>query len=155
MSGTRTRFDPELWLAAGFGAGFAPRAPGTVGSLVALPIYALLRLLPPVGYLLAVAAMFVLGVWICGRVARRLGDPDPGLIVWDEIVGMQVALFMAPASIGYVVLGFALFRLFDIVKPFPIAQSQALPGGYGVVVDDVLAGIYAALVLQGVVWILK
>lgn len=154
MNETRTRFDAELWLAAGFGAGFVPRAPGTVGSLVALPIYGLLHLLSPAAYGLAVLAMFAFGVWICGRVARRLGDPDPGLIVWDEIVGMLVTLFMAPAGIAYVALGFALFRFFDIVKPFPVAQSQALPGGFGVVVDDVLAGVYSALALQGVAWIL-
>jgi phosphatidylglycerophosphatase A len=156
MSTPNRAFRPDAldWMAFGFGAGLAPRAPGTVGTLVAVPLYWFLRDLSPWLYAATVLLFFVFGVWACGRTARRLGDPDPGSIVWDEIVGFLVTMFMAPAGWPYVLLGFALFRFFDIAKPFPVAQTQNLPGGYGIVVDDVIAGVYAALILQGVAWLM-
>ncbi len=140
------------WLMIGFGAGRIRWAPGTWGTLVGLAIYALLRPLPPTVYAVAVTALFVFGVWASGRVAQALGQKDPSCIVWDEIVGVLVALFMLPAGWGYVAAGFLLFRLFDIAKPAGIDQIQHLPGGWGIMVDDVLAGVYAALALHGWAW---
>lgn len=140
------------WLMIGFGAGRARWAPGTWGTLVGLLAYAALRPLPPGLYAAGVLVLFAFGVWASGRVARALGQKDPSSIVWDEIVGVLVALFMLPAGWGYVVAGFLLFRLFDVVKPAGIEQVQALPGGWGIMTDDLLAGVYAALLLHGWAW---
>lgn len=140
------------WLMVGFGSGRARRAPGTWGTLVGLAVYALLQPLPPTAYALAVAALFAFGVWGSGRVARGMGQKDPSSIVWDEIVGLLVGLFMVPAGWGYLVAGFLLFRLFDIVKPLGIDRLQRLPGGWGIMVDDLAAGVYVALALHGWAW---
>jgi phosphatidylglycerophosphatase A len=140
------------WLMIGFGSGRARWAPGTWGTVVGVAIYLLLRPLPPTVYAGIVAALFAFGVWASGRVARALGQKDPSSIVWDEIVGVLVALFMAPAGWGYVVAGFLLFRLFDIAKPLGIDRLQHLPGGWGIMADDLLAGLYVAVALHGWVW---
>lgn len=136
-------------LSLGFGSGLAPRAPGTFGSLAALPLWCALQYLPPAVYLVAVAVAFVIGVYICGATADALGVHDHGGIVWDEFVGLWIALFLAPFQWLWVLLGFALFRLFDIWKPWPIRVLDArVHGGLGIMVDDVLAGFYAFVVLQ-------
>lgn len=140
------------WTMIGFGAGRARWAPGTWGTLVGLAVYALLRPLPPTIYAAVVATLFAFGVWASGRTARALGQKDPSSIVWDEIVGLLVALFMVPAGWGYVVAGFLLFRLFDIAKPVGIDRLQHLSGGWGIMADDVLAGVYAAMALHGWAW---
>ncbi len=141
-----------VWVATGFGAGYAPRAPGTVGSLVALALWwpAGLWGLGPYAALVAVA--IGVGVPVTARAARTLGRRDPPMVVWDEVAGMGVALFAVPHQIVWFAVAFGLFRLFDIVKPFPIARLEALHGGYGIMADDVLAGIYAALLVQGGLW---
>ncbi len=141
-----------VWVAAGFGAGHAPRAPGTMGSLVALALWwpAGFWGLGPYAVLLAIVVGA--GVPITARAARALGRRDPPMVVWDEIAGMGVALFAVPHQILSFAAAFGLFRLFDIVKPFPIARLEALPGGYGIMADDLLAGVYAALLVQGGLW---
>ena len=140
---------PAHFLALGLGAGLSPKAPGTVGILVAFPLFWLLLASPL--YWAWVALFLVLGVWACGVAGRALGVHDHGGIVWDEVAAFLLVLPFAPASwFGYV-LAFALFRLFDIWKPFPIAWCDArLPGGFGVMFDDVLAAGYALLCLLGV-----
>lgn len=136
------------WLATGFGLGRVPRAPGTAGSLLGVGLWWLLKdwgLLPGVGALL----LCVLGsVWVAGVTAKRLGESDPSCVVIDEVVGMPVALLWVAPVLWEVVAAFVAFRVFDIWKPFPIRQSQRLPGGWGIVADDVLAGVYAGVVTR-------
>lgn len=141
--------DPVHLLAFGFGSGCAPVAPGTFGTLAAIPLYLLVAGLPWPLYAALVALLFGIGVWLCGRAAFDLGVHDHPGIVWDEWVGYLVTMFLAPAGWIPVVLGFALFRLFDIVKPWPVrVADRRVGGGFGIMLDDLLAGIYAALVLQ-------
>ena len=148
---------PLGWLAAGFGAGFSPRAPGTVGSLAALlPWWFLLRELPMPAYLAVLAASFALGVWAAHWVIRRTGIQDPGLVVWDEFVGLWIALAAAPAGWPWVVLAFVAFRAFDIAKPWPVGWAdRALHGGFGAMADDALAGLYALGVVQALAFFLR
>ena len=140
--------DPVQLLALGFGSGLVPRAPGTAGSLVGL---AAAILAAQWGAWVAVAittVVVVAGVWICGEGARRLGVHDHPAIVWDEIAGMMIAMLAAPPGWGWTALAFALFRAFDIIKPWPIREiDHAMGGGAGIMLDDVMAGILAALVL--------
>ena len=147
----RRRF--SLWLATGLGVGWSPRAPGTMGSLLALGLWW------PAGfwglrfYAMALAVVIAIGVPVTARAARILGRQDPPMVVWDEIAGMGVALFAVPHQVLWFAVAFGLFRLFDIVKPFPIARLEALPGGYGITLDDVWAGAYAALLVHGGLWL--
>lgn len=142
------------FVASGFGAGRAPRAPGTFGTLVAVPLYLLLREAGPVLYASVTVVLFVAGIWICDVAGRDQGDDAPS-IVWDEIVGFLVAMFMVPTGWGWLVAGFVLFRFFDIVKPFPIGMAdRRLHGGFGTMLDDVLAGFYSLLLLHGAVYVL-
>jgi len=147
--------NPLHFLALGFGSGAAPVAPGTFGTLVAIPVYLLLVQLPFVGYLFSVVLISVVGVYICGRTAEDWGVHDHSAIVWDEIAGFLVTMILAPVSIVSVVLGFAYFRLFDIWKPFPISWlDKKVEGGFGIMIDDLLAGIFAALLLQLTLYLL-
>lgn len=147
--------DPVLILALGFGAGLSRFAPGTFGTLVAIPLFWIMQPLPILYYSLITLVLFVVGVVLCGSAARKLGVHDHPGIVWDEIVGYLITMLFAPAGITWIMVGFVLFRLFDIWKPWPIAWLDAkVSGGLGIMVDDVLAGIYAALVLQLIVFLL-
>jgi len=141
-------------LAFGLGAGKFPRAPGTAGTLLAVPLYYFFLMpLPLWDYLLAVIGLFVLGVALCHVTARNLGVHDHPGIVFDEIVGFLVTMAAAPVGWVWLVFGFALFRLFDIWKPWPIrAIDRRVGGGLGIMLDDVQAGIYAWLVIQLVVF---
>ncbi len=140
------------FLAFGFGSGRSPVAPGTFGTLVGIPAYLLLQPLAIYIYVAVVAAMFGVGVWLCHVTEQDLGTHDHSGIVWDEIVGYLITMFMAPAGWEWVVLGFLLFRLFDIWKPFPIRQiERRIQGGFGNMLDDALAALYAWVVLQAVV----
>jgi phosphatidylglycerophosphatase A len=141
--------DPLMWLACGFGTGAARVAPGTFGTLVGLPFYYFMQPLSSWSYLAIVAVFFIIGIGLCGHAAKKLNVHDHPGIVWDEVVGYLVTMFMAPAGWLWVVVGFALFRLFDIWKPWPIRfLDQQVGGGFGIMVDDLLAGIYAAGLLQ-------
>lgn len=149
---------PTHLLAFGFGAGLAPKAPGTAGSLVALPIYYFAQMLPTLGYAALVTALFSIGIAICARTERDLGVHDHPGIVWDEIVGLLATLFMAPSGWPWVAVGFGLFRLFDIWKPFPISWiNRHVGGGLGIMLDDLAAALCAALVLHAAyhIWMLS
>ena len=140
--------DPLHFLAFGLGSGAMARAPGTWGTVASLPFYALFLLLPHWVYWVLLVAAFVFGVYLCGRSSRALGVHDHGGIVWDEFVGMWLTLAFQPTNVWVVLLGFVLFRLFDIVKPWPIGWlDRRIPGGLGIMVDDVIAGVYALIVL--------
>jgi len=141
--------NPLHFLALGFGSGAAPVAPGTFGTVAAVPVYLLLVQLPFVGYLFSVILISIVGIYICGRTAEDWGVHDHSAIVWDEIAGFLVTMILAPVSVVSVVLGFAYFRLFDIWKPYPISWlDKKVEGGFGIMVDDLLAGVFAALLLQ-------
>ena len=135
-------------LAFGFGAGLAPRAPGTAGTLAAIPVYLAFSQFSQGIYLLLVVAVGVAGVWLCQRAADRLGVHDHPGIVWDEFAGFLVTMIAAPRSWLWILVGFALFRLFDIWKPWPISWADRhCKGGLGIMLDDLLAGGLAAVVL--------
>ena len=147
--------DPLLLLACGLGSGAARFAPGTFGTLVAIPLYWFMQPLSILYYSLLTVVLFLLGIGLCGYAARKLGVHDHPGIVWDEIVGYLITMFMAPAGVMWIIIGFALFRLFDIWKPWPIGWLDAkVSGGFGIMIDDVLAGIYAACLLQLLVFLL-
>jgi len=138
------------FLAQGFGAGRLPYAPGTFGTFVGVPLYLLLMGLPPWLYAAIVAALFALGVWAAEMTGRDLGAHDHPSIVWDEMVGYLITMFLAPPGWLWLIAGLALFRLFDIWKPWPIGLvDRRLANGLGCMLDDVLAGVYALAVLQG------
>jgi phosphatidylglycerophosphatase A len=142
--------DPVHWLAFGFGSGLLPVAPGTWGSLLAVGIFWLLPPLPLTLILPALAVAFAAGCVICGTSARRLGVHDHGGIVFDEIVAMLLVLCVTPRTPGWTLAAFLLFRVFDVVKPWPIREADhRIPGGLGIMLDDVLAAVYAALVVRG------
>ncbi|HHH40127.1 MAG TPA: phosphatidylglycerophosphatase A [Sedimenticola sp.] len=141
--------NPVHLLAFGLGSGAAPKAPGTVGTLAAIPLYLLLRPLPSGLYLVLVAAMFLAGIWLCGRTSRDLGVHDHGGIVWDEWVGLLLTLWLAPPGWPWLLAGFLLFRFFDILKPWPIGWlDRRVSGGLGIMLDDLVAGLFGFLVIQ-------
>lgn len=143
-------------LAFGFGAGLLPIAPGSAGTLVGIVGYAVLEPLPMPWYLGTIIFLFSIGIWLCGSTARDLGVHDHPGIVWDEIVGLLITLSAAPRGWGWTVLGFILFRAFDIAKPWPIAVvDRRVTGGLGIMLDDLLAGIYGLATLQGIAFALK
>ncbi|MCK0165022.1 phosphatidylglycerophosphatase A [Marinobacter sp. S6332] len=148
--------NPVHLLAFGFGSGAAPRAPGTWGSLAAIPLWYGFAWLPPIAYWAIVALAFVLGVWLCGKTASDLKVHDHGGIVWDEFVGMWIALGLFPDQIYGVLSAFLVFRFFDVLKPWPINWlDERLPGGLGIMVDDVVAGVMALLCLLAIdIWLM-
>ena len=138
-----------LFLATGFGVGFSPIAPGTLGTLVAIPIYYFLSEIPSPIYEITLAAFFFLSVWISENAEMFFKRKDDGRIVIDEMMGFFITMLWAPKTVRFIVIGFFLFRFFDILKPFPIRRlEKKIKGGFGVVLDDVLAGIYANIILQ-------
>ena len=146
--------DPVHWLAFGFGSGCIPWAPGTFGTLSAVPLLLLLNGTTLWVYLSIVMVMFFFGVWICGKTTEKLNVHDHPGIVWDEIVGYLVTMTAAPKGWLWVLIGFVLFRIFDILKPWPISfADKQVSGGFGIMLDDVLAGIYSLLVLQTIVYL--
>ncbi len=154
LQGRARLANPVHFLALGFGSGLAPRAPGTMGTLAAVPLYLLLAGLPPWLYLLVTGVVIVAGIWICDRAARDFGVHDHPAIVWDEIAGFLVTMIAVPVGVFWVVLGFVLFRLFDILKPWPIRWlDRRVHGGLGIMADDVLAGVFAAVVLHLLVFL--
>lgn len=141
--------NPLHFLSLGFGSGLSPFAPGTFGTLAAIPLYLLIQPLPLVGYLLITLAGLVIGFYLCGETARALGVHDHGGIVWDEIIGYLITMIAVPLHWHWMLAGFILFRLFDIFKPWPIKWiDRRITGGVGIMLDDVLAGIFAWIGLQ-------
>jgi phosphatidylglycerophosphatase A len=139
---------PSGLLAFGFGSGLSPVAPGTMGTLVAIPFAILLKSMGVIGFWLALIVMFVAGVQICTQVSHKLGVHDHGGIVWDEIVGYCLAIAFVPLQWQWLLAGFVLFRFFDIYKPWPIRQlDQKVSGGFGIMIDDVVAALFTIIVL--------
>ncbi len=148
--------NPVNFLAFGLGSGCAPKAPGTFGTGAAVLLYLPLQHLPLWQYLGFIFVSFVLGVWLCDQASKSLGVHDHGGIVWDEFVGYWITMIAAPAGWGWLIVGFVLFRLFDIWKPWPIKQlDKSVGGGFGIMIDDVLAGGYALVCLQGLHYALQ
>jgi len=146
---------PIVFVACGFGSGASPIAPGTAGTLVAIPIYLAMSPLGLFWYLLVTAVMFLLGIYICDRAAVRFGEHDHAAIVWDEIVGFLVTMSLMPEDWRWIVAGFIVFRFFDILKPWPISWlDRRVHGGLGIMLDDVVAGLAGLAVLLLVQWLL-
>lgn len=144
---------PSHFFAFGFGSGLAPKAPGTFGTLAAIPIYWLIADLALPLYLLWLVVTFALGVYWCHRSSAALGVHDHSGIVWDEMVGYWLTMLLAPAGWSWMLAGFVLFRLFDIAKPWPInVIDRRVHGGLGIMLDDVLAAVYALAVMQLLAW---
>lgn len=146
--------NPVHFAAFGFGSGASPVAPGTFGTLMAVALYLLLPQMSPLIYALFLLFVFAIGVWICDKTSNDIGVHDHGGIVWDEFVGYWISLFLAPQGWQWLLLAFVLFRLFDIVKPWPIRWLDSnVSGGFGIMIDDVLAGLMAFAVIQVLVLI--
>ena len=135
-----------LLVATVFGAGYSPIAPGTAGSAVTV---AILWLVPfsRVGLVAFFVVVTLVGTWAAHVAEAALGDKDPGAIVIDEVAGMTLSVLLLPLTLSVLAAAFVLFRIFDVVKPFPAGRAQALPGGFGVMVDDLIAGLYALVLL--------
>ncbi len=145
----RLLLHPAGFLALGFGSGLTPIAPGTAGTLAAIPVYLLMQNLTMPVYATVTGLLFLVGIPVCAWMMRRLGMHDHPAIVWDEVVGYLITMMAAPGGWEWVLVGFVLFRLFDIAKPWPIRWcDRQVEGGLGIMLDDLLAGVFAALVIQ-------
>jgi phosphatidylglycerophosphatase A len=133
-------------MATGLGTGYSPLAPGTAGSMLALLIYWLLPLQDIIWIFLSVI-FFLIGVWTTGQIESEHGK-DPGIAVLDEVVGQWIALVFLPYNVKIYIASFFIFRILDIIKPFPADRAEKLSGGFGIMMDDVIAGIYTNLILQ-------
>lgn len=146
--------NPVHFCALGFGSGLIPLMPGTFGSLAAIP---LILLLAPAGNVIFITATIlscIAGVYFCGKTAADMGVHDHGSIVWDEVAGMLLTFLFVPLSISTLIAGFVLFRIFDILKPWPIGPvDKTVHGGLGIMLDDILAGIMACVCLHGLIWL--
>ncbi|WP_028304135.1 phosphatidylglycerophosphatase A family protein [Oceanospirillum maris] len=142
--------NPVHFLAFGLGSGAAPWAPGTVGTAAAVIPYLLwIQFLSPMLFVGLLVVTFVIGVWLCEKTSEDLGVHDHSGIVWDEFVGYWLTMFLAPQGWEWALVGFVLFRFFDILKPWPVKWAdRRVPGGFGIMIDDVLAGVYAWIILQ-------
>jgi phosphatidylglycerophosphatase A len=147
--------NPLHFLSLGFGSGLAPFAPGTFGTLAAIPLYWWASRLSLTAFIVIIFAGFAVGVYLCGYTSKALGVHDHSGIVWDEIVGYFITMIAVPFDWRWMLAGFVLFRIFDIVKPWPIRWvDKHLQGGFGIMFDDVLAGIFALLALQFLIYLL-
>jgi phosphatidylglycerophosphatase A len=145
--------DPVVLIAVGFGSGLAPKAPGTAGTLVAIPLYLVMQPLPLISYLLITTCLFIAGIWICTYAAEKFGVHDHPAIVFDEIVGYLITMIAVPGGWAAMTVGFVLFRLFDAIKPWPVSWfDRNVNGGLGIMLDDVVAGVLALAVIQGLVY---
>ena len=148
MSMARLASQSALVVATGFGSGYSPFAPGTAGSALGLVLFWPLAGRPPAQVLAATAVLVLISIVAAHHAARRLGKKDPGVVVVDEVVGQWVSLLLLPFTFGTAMAGFFLFRLLDVVKPWPARDLERLPGGLGIVADDLMAGVYANLLLR-------
>lgn len=143
-------------LACGFGSGLIPKAPGTWGTFAAMLLWWPLSFLPWLVYCLILLVAIVAGVWLCDRTASDLQTHDHPAIVWDEFCGYWITMILAPHNLIWAIYGFVLFRIFDIWKPFPIRQiDKHVHGGLGIMADDLIAGIFSALLLQLTSWLIN
>jgi len=142
--------NPVQLLAFGFGSGLSKKAPGTMGTLLAIPFYYCLIQFYADFYLPVLLLVVISGIWICGKAAEDIGVHDHGGIVWDEIAGYLLTMYWVGFSWQNVLIGFVLFRIFDIAKPWPINWlDKKVKGGFGIMVDDLLAGLMSAACLYG------
>lgn len=147
---------PVMLLALGFGTGLSPRAPGTVGSVLGALLYLPFYTMPSLATWLLVMIGGGLGVWLCGAATRRLGVHDHSGIVWDEFVGIWLVLACLPATVPAFLLAFVWFRVFDVLKPWPISWlDRRIHGGVGIMLDDILAAGFAIVASQGVLWLVS
>jgi len=138
-----------LFWATGFGVGYSPIAPGTLGTIIAIPVYHFLSNIVSPIYEITLIGFFFLSVWISENAERVFGKQDDPRIVIDEMIGFLITMLWVPKATLFIILGFILFRFFDILKPFPIRLiDKKLRGGFGVVLDDVMAGVYANIILH-------
>jgi len=144
-----------LFISQGAYAGKIPVAPGTAGTVVGVLIYLSMKALAPLPYLVLCTLICLGGAWVAGRAEIMLGRKDSPSIVIDEIAGYLIAMFLVPTGWWFVAAGFLLFRFFDIMKPYPLKRFEKAPGGAGVMLDDIGAGIYTNLVLQSVVFLFR
>lgn len=145
--------NPKNFLAVGFGAGASPIMPGTMGTFIGMLFFMTLSEASLWNYLLITLVAFIVGIWLCGSTARDFNEHDHPGIVWDEIVGYLVAMIGLPFSLPWMFAGFFLFRAFDIFKPWPIKfLDNYVKGGFGIMVDDLVAGVYTLIVMQFVAW---
>jgi phosphatidylglycerophosphatase A len=135
-------------IATFFYLGYSPFAPGTVGTLGAIALFYSLSHFPTPVYILFFLGFTIISIWASGEAEGIFGKTDPGQVVTDEVCGYLVTMFLIPPSLRNIILGFLLFRFFDILKPPPTRQLERLPGGFGIVIDDVFAGIYSNMILQ-------
>lgn len=141
--------NPVHLLAVGFGSGLSAKAPGTVGTIAAIPFYLLLAQLNLTAYLAICVVTFVFGVYICGKTASDIGVHDHPAIVWDEFVGLFITMIAVPNGWLWLLVGFLLFRFFDIVKPWPIRYfDKNIHSGLGIMLDDLLAGLFSCITLH-------
>jgi len=149
------KFQLSKWthfLALGFGSGLAPKAPGTFGTLAAIPLIWLQSQMSPLLAAVWIVLLFLLGCYVCGETANDIGEHDHGAIVWDEVAGYSLAMWTLPFSWPYLLAAFVLFRFFDIVKPWPISVfDHKIPGGLGIMIDDMLAGAISLLIILALV----
>ena len=142
--------NPVHFLALGFGSGLAPKMPGTFGTLASLPLVVLLSHYAGFSlYVFVTLLVCIAGIWICGKTAEDMRVHDDSSIVWDEVAGMLITMLAVPLSWQTLLAGFLLFRFFDIIKPWPISYlDKYVHGGFGIMIDDVLAGLFALGVLH-------
>ncbi len=146
---------PAQFLAFGFGSGLAPKAPGTFGTLAAIPLYLLIADWPLLQYTVFIVLASALGIWVCDVASRQLRVHDHPGIVWDEFVGYWITMWAVPSGWPWVVAGFVAFRVFDIIKPWPVSVlDEKVGGGFGIMVDDMLAGALACLTLHLAMYLL-
>lgn len=146
--------NPIHFLALGFGSGLAAKAPGTFGTIAAIPLVLLMGQLSLWTYIGVTVLCVIAGFYICDKAAKDMDVHDHGAIVWDEVAGLMITMIAAPAGWLWLAIGFVFFRLFDIVKPWPISWLDAkVEGGFGIMIDDVLAGIFAFACLQLCIWL--
>jgi len=140
---------PVHLLAFGFGSGLSPKAPGTMGTLAAIPLYLMMENMGLMAYITMLIVTFAIGIYLCDKTSKDMGVHDHGGIVWDEFVGYWITMLAAPEGWQWIVFGFVLFRFFDVIKPWPINWlDKHVHGGFGIMIDDVLAGVMALVVMQ-------
>ena len=147
--------NPVHCLSLGFGSGLSPKMPGTMGTLIGVLLFILLPELDWKIYIGIVILAFIGGIFLCGHTARALNTHDHPGIVWDEIVGYFITMFMVPKSGLWILIGFVLFRIFDILKPWPISLAdKKVHGGFGIMLDDYIAGFFALIVIHIMLYLL-
>lgn len=141
--------NPVHFLALGFGSGLSPKAPGTMGTIAAIPVVILVAMLGQPAFIVLTLIACVLGIYICGYTAKAMGEHDAPAIVWDEIAGYMVAMILVPVTWWTLLLAFVLFRFFDVLKPWPISWlDKHVSGGFGIMVDDILAGLASLAIIH-------